>query len=75
MLLSVLWEACLQFDLSGKVLYLRPYEYWSHFIHTIKGLEIGISKCTEYPMLCDKAVLIKPASHPTPSLRTAQIFS
>jgi hypothetical protein len=46
-------------------LYLRPHEYWSHLIHTIKGLEIGISTFSEYTTLCDEAV-IKPTSLPTP---------
>jgi hypothetical protein len=77
-ILRLVWlkkrAVCSQFDLSVKVLYLRPNEYWLHLIHTIKGLEISLSICTEYTMLYDKAVLIKPASHPNPSLRTAQIF-
>jgi hypothetical protein len=38
----------LPFDLLGKALYLRPYEYWSH---TIKNLETSINACTE-SLLC-----------------------
>jgi hypothetical protein len=65
-------EVCPQFDLSGQVLTVSLY-YWSHQIHTIKDLEISISTYAEYP-ICAKAVLIKPASHLSPNLRTAQIF-
>jgi hypothetical protein len=67
--------ACPQFDLSDQVLYLGSYKYWLHPIHTIKRPKISISTCAEYPMLYDKTVLIKPASHPNPSLRTTQTFS
>jgi hypothetical protein len=60
-----------QFELSGKVFYLRLHEHWSHLIHRIKG----ISTHTGYPLLRGKAAVSTPASHPSPSLRTAQIFS
>jgi hypothetical protein len=38
-----------QSDLSDKALYLRPYEYRSHLIHTIKNLGISISADAECP--------------------------
>jgi hypothetical protein len=35
------------YDLSGKALYLRSYEYWSPIINTVKDLRISISSCAE----------------------------
>jgi hypothetical protein len=40
--------ACLiKGNLSGKVLYLRPYEYWLHLTHTMNDLGISISACAK----------------------------
>jgi hypothetical protein len=46
----------------------------SHISYIELKTKINISTCSEYPLLCDKAVLGKSANHPTPSLRAAQIF-
>jgi hypothetical protein len=68
-------ETCPQYDLSGKALYLRPYEYWSQPIHTIKNLGISISACTECPTLYNKFLSITPVNHSAPPAKTTQNFS
>jgi hypothetical protein len=50
-------EICLQSDLSGKALYLRPCEYWSYLIHTIKSMGISKRACVDYTMLYNKPLL------------------
>jgi hypothetical protein len=40
-------KICPQSDLSGKALYIRPYEYLSHLIYTIKNQRIRLSACAE----------------------------
>jgi hypothetical protein len=63
------------FDLSGKALYLRPYEYWSPLIYTMKNLGMTtISPCTEHSMFCNKTLSIKPVNHRNPSCKDTQIF-
>jgi hypothetical protein len=65
----------LQFDLSGKAVYLRPYEYWSHLTHLIKNLAISISTGAEYPKLCNKILSTTPVNYPSPSSKDGPDFS
>jgi hypothetical protein len=57
-------EICPQSDLSGKALYLRPYEYWSHITHAI--IDLGISTRTYAD---NKTLSIKPAYRSNPSCK------
>jgi hypothetical protein len=65
---------CPQSGLSGKALYLRLSEYWSH----LTQLDLGISSiimCTECPMLYNKTLSIKSVNHLSPSCKDCPEFS
>jgi hypothetical protein len=62
-------------DLSGKALYLWPYEYWSHLKYTIKNMGISISAYMECLMLYNNTLSIKSTDHSFPPAKTTQIFS
>jgi hypothetical protein len=78
----VLFKGKFVFNLTCQAkpsLYLRPYEYWSHFIHIIKNLRISISTCTECSMSYNKTLSInlsvKPVHRPSLSCKDSPNFS